>query len=243
MGKDKVYFVSDVHLGLKLNDPAERERRFVSWLGGISPEDTRAVYLLGDIWDFWYEYKDVIPRIGARVVARLIDLMDKGVEVYFVEGNHDIWTYSFFEELGMKKIAQPHYMEIGGKTFCVGHGDGLGKVKKSYLLMGKFFRNKVAQALFSTLHPTLAFRFGLGWSDSNRKSRKPYKFKGEQEPLFQYVLAAEESRHADFYIFGHYHDSVDMTLPSGSRFLILKDWMDGGCPAIEFDASTGGLCC
>ena len=238
MARDRIYFVSDVHLGLDVKDPEERESRFVSWLDSIPRESAKALYLLGDIWDFWYEYRDVVPRTGARVVARLTALVDSGIEVYFFEGNHDIWTFSFFEELGMKKRTQPYYMEEGGKIFCIGHGDGLGKVKRSYRLMLDVFRSKVAQTLFSTLHPWLAYRFAMKWSGSNRRSHSPYTFKGPGEPLYEFVTASEENRHADFYIFGHYHDRVDMTLPSGSRLLLLKDWMDGGCPCAVYDSST-----
>ena len=243
MAKEKVYFVADIHLGLALNDPEQREKRFVELLSAIRPEDTLAVYLLGDIWDFWYEYRDVVPRCGARVVSRLIELVDKGVDVFFVEGNHDIWTFSFFEQVGIRKILQPYYTQIGGRTFCLGHGDGLGKTRPGYALMLKVFRSKVAQAIFSTIHPTVAFRLAHGWSGSNRKTHKPYVFKDEQEPLYRYAMEKESLRHADVYVFGHYHVAVDLTLPSGSRFIILKDWIDGGSPVLEYDVSTGELRC
>mgnify|MGYP003316811943 FL=1 len=243
MERNLVYFVSDVHLGLATKDPRERENRFVSWLKSIPREKTSALYLLGDIWDFWYEYRDVVPREGARVVAQLVDLMDKGVEVFFFEGNHDIWTFSFFEELGMKKCFQPCFTEIGGKSFCIGHGDGLGDTKLSYRLMLKVFHNKVAQSLFNALHPWLAYRFGLSWSNSNRRTHEPYTFKGESEPLYKYAVGLEDRRHSDFYIFGHYHDSASLTMASGSRFFLVKDWMDGGCPHLVFDKTSGVLYC
>lgn len=137
--RNLTYFVSDVHLGLTVKDPAERESRFIAFLKSIPRDSAKSLFLLGDIWDFWYEYRDVVPREGSRVVAQLIDLMDAGVEVYFCEGNHDIWTYSFFEELGIKKFSQPFVCEIGGKTFCLGHGDALGGSKKGYGLMLKLF--------------------------------------------------------------------------------------------------------
>ena len=120
----KAYFVSDVHLGLQVDDPAARESRFVSFLRSL-PQDTTALYLLGDVWDFWYEYRDVVPKGYVRVLGALVDLMDRGVEVYFFQGNHDVWTYSYFEELGMKRLEQPALVEMGGHTFCLGHGDGL----------------------------------------------------------------------------------------------------------------------
>ena len=112
----KTFFVSDVHLGLQVADPADRERRFAGFLRSL-PEDTEAVYLLGDIWDFWYEYRDVVPKGYVRVFSALTDLMDRGVKVFFFQGNHDVWTYSYFEELGMKKLQQPALVEIAGKRF------------------------------------------------------------------------------------------------------------------------------
>lgn len=233
-----IFFVSDVHLGLKTEDPQEREERFVSFLKGIPRDTTRAVYLLGDIWDFWYEYRDVVPRLGARVVAQFIDLMDCGVELFYCAGNHDIWTYSFFESLGIKKIAQPYYTEIDGQVFCLGHGDLLGGAKAGYKFMLSVFRNRFIQRLFSTLHPWLAFRFGLGWSDSNRRAHTPYHFRNEEEPLYKFAVSESEKRHVDFFVFGHFHDKVDLTLPSGSRFIVLKDWMEGGQPCAVFNGSS-----
>lgn len=241
MGRSRVYFVSDVHLGLNLKDPEGREARFVSWLKAIPREETQALYLLGDIWDFWYEYRDVVPREGARVVAQLIDLMDNGVKVFFFEGNHDMWSFSYFESLGMVKLHQPAFVEIGGETFCLGHGDGLGYTKKSYAFMLKVFHNRTAQALFSLLHPWLAYRFGLGWSNSNRRTHEPYHFRGADEPLYKYAESICAERHVDCFVFGHYHDSVDLQLPSGARLFVLKDWMDGGAPCLMAETLTSGL--
>lgn len=236
-GRTDIYFVADVHLGLKTKDPVEREARFVDFLKKIPRETTRALYLLGDIWDFWYEYRYVIPREGSRVIAQLISLMDDGVEVWFCPGNHDIWTFSYFESIGMKKFSQPMYLTIDGKVFCLGHGDLLGGAKRGYKFMLGVFRCRPLQKLFSTLHPTLAFRWGLKWSDSNRRSHKPYHFRGEDEPLYKFALDASGERHVDYFVFGHFHDRVDMTLPTGSRLIVLKDWMDGGQPCAVFTGS------
>ena len=118
MAEKLTYFVSDVHLGLQVGDPVERERRFVDFLNSLPPQ-TEALYLLGDIWDFWYEYRDVVPKGYVRVFAALVSLMDRGVSVYFFQGNHDVWTYKYFEELGMVKLQQPALVEIAGKRFCL----------------------------------------------------------------------------------------------------------------------------
>ena len=122
MDRHLTYFASDVHLGLDVKGPEEREKRFVSFLKGIPAAQTEALYLLGDIWDFWYEYRDVVPKGYLRVLSALQDLMDGGVKVYFFQGNHDVWTYSYFESLGMIPLVQPHLAVIGGKLFCLGHG-------------------------------------------------------------------------------------------------------------------------
>ena len=223
MDRTKTYFVSDVHLGLKANDPAGREERFVQWLRSIRTPETRTLWLLGDIWDFWYEYRDVVPKGYTRVFAALQGLMDAGVKVYFFQGNHDIWTYSYFEELGMTRCVQPYVTGIGGKTFCLGHGDGLGPGMRGYKFMRWGFHNRFLQRCFSTLHPWLAFRMGNGWSRKSRLGKNiGYTFKGEEEPLYRFCASFAEP--VDFFIFGHYHCAVD--LPVGkARLLILRDWI------------------
>lgn len=237
MEKRKTYFVSDVHLGLQVADPDERERRFVDFLRGL-PEDTEALYLLGDIWDFWYEYKHVVPKGYVRVLSALVALMDRGVKVFFFQGNHDVWTYSYFEELGMKKLEQPFIVEISGKRFCIGHGDGLGPVPMGYRFLRGVFHNRVLQFLFSLLHPWIAFSLGNGWSRSNRLSHdSDYVFKGKEEPLYKFAEDFASKHHVDYFIFGHYHADIRMKLSSGAEFYILKDWMKGTA-YISFDGES-----
>lgn len=226
MDKKGFFFVSDVHLGLDLKDASAREARFVSFLRSDSVRNAKAVYLLGDIWDFWYEYKYVVPKEGVRVVAALIDLMDGGTEVFFMPGNHDIWCYHFFEELGIHKIEQPYFTEIDGKRFCLGHGDGLGGSSFGLTVMRAIFHNKFLQALFSTLHPRLAFTFGNRWSHSNRRSHKPYEFKGKDERIYKYATSVAASRHVDYFVFGHLHTAQRMEIPGGGEMFLLGDWME-----------------
>lgn len=221
----KTYFVSDVHLGLQVGDPADRERRFADFLSGL-PSDTEAVYLLGDIWDFWYEYRDVVPKGYVRVFAALTALMDRGVKVYFFPGNHDVWTYSYFEELGMKRLEQPYVVEISGKKFCIGHGDGLGPVPFGYRFLRGVFHNRVLQFLFSMLHPWIAFGFGNGWSRHNRLTHDiSYEFKGAEEPLYKFAEKFSAENKVDHFIFGHYHADVRLELPSGAELHVMKDWI------------------
>ena len=214
-----------MHLGLQVGDPKESERRFVDFLNSL-PSQTDALYLLGDIWDFWYEYRDVVPKGYVRVFAALMSLMDRGVSVYFFQGNHDVWTYRYFEELGMVKLTQPALVEIGGKMFCLGHGDGLGPVPMGYRFLRGVFHNPVLQFMFSTLHPWLAFGLGNGWSRSNRLSHdKKYVFAGPEEPLYKFAEAFAMENKVDYFVFGHYHDEVCLNMSSGSQFRILKDWI------------------
>ncbi|MBQ3978000.1 MAG: UDP-2,3-diacylglucosamine diphosphatase [Bacteroidales bacterium] len=239
-----VYFVSDVHLGLDVNDPADRESRFVKFLNSIPKDRTMALFMLGDIWDFWYEYRDVVPKGYVRVFASLMDLMDAGVKVYFFQGNHDIWCYHYFESMGIEILQQPFPLEIGGKVFCLGHGDGLGPGHFWYKVMRWAFRNKVCQWLFSTfLHPTVAFRIGTGWSKKSRVARnEEYVFRGEDEPLYKFAVDFSKEVHVDYFIFGHFHTSVDMALPGGGRLLVLKDWMQPQSSNwIVFDLTSGCL--
>ena len=234
MDRKLTYFVSDVHLGLQVADPADREGRFVSFLRDL-PQETEAVYMLGDIWDFWYEYRDVVPKGYVRVFAALTDLIDRGVKVYFFPGNHDIWTYSYFEELGMTKLAQPCKVEIAGKTFCLGHGDGLGPTPLGYRFIKTIFNNRPLQILFSMLHPWFAYRLGNVWSKNSRLSHhEQYVFKGAEEPLYQFAETYPEK--VDYFIFGHFHSQADVTMPGGSRLLLLKDWMESS-PYLCFDGS------
>ena len=236
MMRKMTYFVSDVHLGLQVNDPAGRERRFVDFLQSL-PDETAAVYLLGDIWDFWYEYRDVVPKGYVRVLAALQALMDRGVDIYFFQGNHDIWTYSYFEDLGMKKLVQPCIVEIEGRRFCLGHGDGLGPTPFGYRLIKYIFNNKAIQTLFSMLHPWIAYRIGNVWSKHSRLSHKEqYVFRGQEEPLYQFSEKYSQENKVDCFIFGHYHAAAEETLPGGARLLILKDWMSSS-PYICFDGT------
>ncbi len=234
MDRKLTYFVSDVHLGLQVGDPDERERRFAGFLRSL-PQETDALYMLGDIWDFWYEYRDVVPKGYVRVFAALQELMDRGVKVYFFQGNHDIWTYSYFEELGMKRLVQPYTVEIGGKMFCLGHGDGLGPVPAGYRFLRGMFHSRVTQTLFSMLHPWIAFRLGNGWSKDSRLSHdREYDFRGQDEPLYKFAETFSAENRIDYFIFGHYHADVRLQLPSGAELLVLKDWMKSS-PYLCFD--------
>jgi len=224
MPRTLTYFVSDVHLGLRVGDSAAREAAFVRFLAGIDPEKTSALYLLGDIWDFWYEYRDVVPRGYVDVLAALRKLVAGGVEVYFFRGNHDIWTFGYFEELGLRVLEQPYEFTAGGRRFCVGHGDGLGPGMRGYKLLRGMFRNRLLQRLFSGLHPWLAFRLGEGWSRRSRLGKNlRYQFQGPTEPLYKFC--EQYPAPVDYFIFGHYHSEADVTVKGCGSLLLLGDWI------------------
>ncbi len=227
------YFVSDVHLGLDYKNPAERERRFASFLESL-PAETAEVYLLGDIFDFWYEYKDVIPRGFTRTLGAVASLVDRGVKVHFLNGNHDIWTYGYLQsELGVVVDRQLHFVEIEGKRFCLGHGDGLWDNSPSYTLLQKIFRCRCLQVLFSSLHPRWAFLLGHSWSRHNRLTRgvdaKAAVVEFVNRESVRWANDFQKTRpgndRIDYFIFGHHHVVVD-TAVDGGRLFILGDWIN-----------------
>jgi len=234
MLRSDVYFVSDVHLGLQVLDPAERELRFVDFLRRINVPQTRALYMLGDIFDFWYEWKYTVPKGYVQVLAALQNLIASGIEVFFFQGNHDVWTYSYFEKMGMRRLVQPYFVEIDGKTFCLGHGDALGETSNVYRLLRWVFHNKTLQWLFNLIHPTIAMAIGNAWSRNNRLARREqYVWKDEEEPLVRYARSVLKERRVDFFIFGHLHVSADYALEAkenaaagaAARIIILDSWI------------------
>lgn len=231
------YFVADTHLGLDVLDAPGREDRFVSFLRSLDIRETENLFLLGDIFDFWYEYKYVVPKGFSRVIAALEDLVRSGVKVFFFRGNHDVWTYHYFQSLGLKVLDGPEVITVAGTDFCLAHGDALGPVPTGSRILSGIFHSKLLQALFSTLHPRIAFSFGRRWSKGNRISHGgEYSFKGKDEPLYSFAASYPEK--VDYFVFGHYHASWRGTLPSGAEMIVLKDWFRSS-PYGVFDASTG----
>lgn len=246
--RNKYYFISDVHLGAGGADKARLERSFADLLLRAK-QDAAAVYLLGDIFDFWYEYRYVIPKGHTRALGALADLCDSGVEVFFFPGNHDVWAYDYFRtEIGMKVMNEPAVAEIGGKTFCLGHGDSLGKTDAGFRFIRWMFHNRLLQVLFSSLHPRWAFGLGYAWAAHSRKMKNipgkgPFVFRGKEEPLYGFSdsfgkeYALRTGKPIDYYIFGHYHTPGRTDVASGGELVILGCWADGGEYAV-FDGSS-----
>ena len=235
-----MYFVSDVHLGHRSENHIRREAMFVDFLKSINNPSTQALYLLGDIWDFWYEWRHTVPKGYVRVFSALMDLMDAGIKVYYTEGNHDIWTYSYFSELGMEYLPQPIFREFGGRKFCLLHGDRICFTSAKYRFMEWLFRNRVIQWMFGSLiHPTFAMELGNIMISNNHLARvKPYVWKGQEEPIVKYAEGVLAERDVDWFICGHLHVKVDQPLSKGAHLMVLDSWAEG-CAAVAFDCSTG----
>lgn len=225
----KVYFASDNHLGAPTSqDSLPREKKFVAWLEHIR-KDAAAVFLLGDLFDFWFEYKTVVPRGFTRTLGKLAELSDSGIPVYYFVGNHDLWMNGYFEaELNIPVYHSPQVFEIGGKAFFIGHGDGLGPGDKGFKRMKKVFTNPVAKWFFRWLHPDLGVRLAQYFSVKNRmiSGAEDVRFLGEErEWLVQYAKRKLEDSHFDYFVFGHRHLPLDIPLSGGSRYLNLGDWI------------------
>jgi UDP-2,3-diacylglucosamine hydrolase len=223
-----LYFASDFHLGAPDDASSRiREKKIIRWLDAAA-EDAAAIFLVGDIFDFWFEYKYSIPKGYSRFIGKLAELKDKGIPVYFFTGNHDMWMFDYFpNELDIPIFKDPIEMQVNGKLFLVGHGDGLGPGDHFYKFLKTVFRNKIAQWLFHWLHPNLGMGIARLWS---RKSRLHSgsgndSFKGEDEWLLQYSIEMEKTRHHDLYIFGHRHLPIDASINESSKYINLGEWI------------------
>lgn len=236
----KIYFASDLHLGVPdLNLSLEREKKFVRWLD-VAAKDATEIYLVGDIFDMWFEYKKVVPRGFTRLLGKLAEISDKGILLHFFTGNHDMWVFDYFEkELNMKIYRNPVERLINQKRFFIGHGDGLGNGDLGYKFIKKVFASKLNQWLFARLHPN----FALGIADYfSRKSRAAnWKYDGdfesvEKESLIQYCKTILKNKKVDYFIFGHRHLKMDIPIGENSRYLNLGQWLSGSSYAV-FDGS------
>lgn len=225
----KVYFASDNHLGAPDRQQSmRREKHFVSWLQEVK-EDAAVIFLLGDLFDFWFEYRTVVPKGFVRTLGTLAAITDRGIPVYFFAGNHDLWMNGYFEEeLGIPVFHKPQQFEINGKRFFIGHGDGLGPHDKGYKRMKKVFTNPVAQWFFRWMHPDWGVRVAQYFSVKNKliSGEEDKEFLGEEnEWLVQYAKRKLESDHFDFFVFGHRHLPLEIKLNPDSTYFNLGDWI------------------
>ena len=224
----KIYFASDNHLGAPTpEESAPRERIFVQWLDHIK-EDVGVLFLLGDLFDFWFEYKTVVPKGFVRVLGKLAELADAGVPIHFFIGNHDLWMLDYLDkEIGIKLHYVPEEFTFNDKSFFIGHGDGLGPNDIGYKRMKRIFKNSFFQWCFRWLHPDLGMRLGHYLSVKNKliSGDEDAIFLGEEnEWLAQYARRKNQEKVRDFYIFGHRHIPLDIPIEQ-ARYINLGDWI------------------
>ncbi len=225
----KIFFASDFHLGTPDHHSSkEREKAIVAWLDSIANE-AAAIFLLGDVFDFWFEYRHVVPKGHVRLLGKLASLTDQGIPIYIFSGNHDMWMFGYLhDEAGIKIHHKPATIEAFGFKLYVGHGDGLGPGDRSFKFLKKIFRNRMAQWFFARVHPNLSFGIAKAWSSRSRISNKSFDehFMGEEEWLYQYCRQIEENEHFDFYIFGHRHLPINMKIGEKSTYINLGEWIN-----------------
>jgi UDP-2,3-diacylglucosamine hydrolase len=223
----KIYFASDFHLGVPdEKSSSEREAKIVRWLTEIE-NDAEEIFLVGDIFDFWFEYKRAIPKGFVRLQGKLASICDKGIPVHVFIGNHDMWMFDYLpKELGIKLYQEPVERVFNEKKFFIGHGDGLGPGDHSYKFIKKVFRNKISQWFFARLHPN----FGIGIANYfSRRSRNKTKHEAhylgdEKEFLVQYIKDTLKLKPYDYFVFGHRHLPIDMKIDN-ARYINLGDWI------------------
>lgn len=227
--QQKIYFLSDFHLGAPdYEQSLVREKKVVAFLDSIK-DSAAMIFIVGDIFDFWYEYKQVVPKGYVRLLGKLAELTDRGISIHFFVGNHDMWMRGYFEkELNIPVYHHPKVFEWNGKRFYIGHGDGLGPGDHGYKFLKKIFRNPLCQWLFGLLHPT----WGIGLANYfSRKSREKtgtsdQHFLGEEnEWLIIYCKEILAKEHFDYLVFGHRHYPIDFKLNENSRYINLGDWI------------------
>jgi len=222
------YFASDMHLtGGLSSESRARERLLVEWLERVSV-DAKAIFLVGDVFDFWFEYKRVVPKGFTRLLGKLSELTDKGISIHFFTGNHDMWQRDYLEkECGVKVHFEREVFELYGKNVSVVHGD---QIYASYLggwtrVMDCLFRSRTARWFFTRIHPDAAMRFGQSWSHGSRKAKEvAMLFLGAEDPLVKEAVRLSRTENTDYYVFGHNHCAEDVYLPDGRRVIFLGQW-------------------
>lgn len=232
---EAAYFASDFHLGAPNPEKSlEREKKIVRWLDSLS--DCRYLFLMGDLFDFWFEYRHVVPKGHVRFLGKLAELSDRGVDVFLFTGNHDMWMFGYLEEqLNARVFRQTIEVNLQGKKLLAGHGDGLGPGDHTYKLLKKVFENRLCQLLFGALHPGIGFGIAKAWSSHSRISNnKDEAFLGDREYLLRYCREIHAGNAFDYYIFGHRHLPLDLPVGESGRYLNTGEWMNH-CRYLRFD--------
>ncbi|WP_092736712.1 UDP-2,3-diacylglucosamine diphosphatase [Riemerella columbipharyngis] len=225
----KIYFASDQHFGAPSPEESKvREERFIRWLDSIK-KDAQAVFLMGDLFDFWHEWQYVVPKGYVRLLGKLAELKDSGIDIFFFVGNHDLWMKDYFEkELGIPVYFEKRYYSVNKKIFLLAHGDGLGPGDKGYKRMKKVFTNPLAQWAFRWLHPDIAMKLALYLSQKNKliSGEEDKKFLGEdKEFLILYSKKKLETEKIDYFVYGHRHLPMILGLEKNAQYVNLGDWI------------------
>lgn len=230
----KIYFASDFHLGVPdAESSLIREKLLVRWLNEIRG-DAAEIYLVGDLFDFWFEYDTAVPRGFTRFLGKLAELSDSGIPIHIFTGNHDMWMFDYLEtELNITLHREPIIKEYSGKKFLIGHGDGLGPGDHGFKLIKQVFANKVSQWLFAKLHPDWGIKLAQFWSGRSRDNNDDAKFLGEDgEWLVQYAKKKLQTGHFDYFIFGHRHMPLYIKVGTDSLYINLGDWISHNTYAV-----------
>ncbi|PVW15224.1 UDP-2,3-diacylglucosamine diphosphatase [Marixanthomonas spongiae] len=226
----KIYFSSDNHLGAPTAAESKpREQKFIAWLDEVK-QDAAAIFLLGDLFDFWFEYKTVVPKGFVRVLGKLAEISDSGIPIHFFVGNHDLWMHGYFEEeLNIPVYHDPKEFVFNNKRFFIGHGDGKGPGDKGYKRMKKVFVNPFSKWLFRWVHPDIGVRLAQHLSVKNKliSGDEDQQFLGEEnEWLAQYAKRKLETKHYDYFVFGHRHLPMEIQVGDNSTYFNLGDWIN-----------------
>jgi UDP-2,3-diacylglucosamine hydrolase len=224
--KDKIYFASDFHLGSpNIEESHKREKHILRWLTKVD-QDAKAIYLVGDIFDFWFEYKKVVPKGFVRLLGKLAALTDNGTEIHLFVGNHDLWTKDYLEkEIGITIHHKATILEEQNKKIFICHGDGLGKGEYFYKFIRKIFTSKICQWIFARLHPNLALFLAHTWSTRSRKNHDSPFVSKEKEILFSYCKQQQQITPVNYYIFGHRHIPLELKIDDNATYINLGDWL------------------
>ena len=240
LNRQNIYFLSDFHLGVPtVQSSKDREARIVKWLDEV--EDSAAeIYLLGDVFDFWFEYRHTVPKGYTRLLGKLASIADKGIKLHYFTGNHDMWVFDYFpNEIGCQVYKDPVIRVINGKRFYIAHGDGLGPGDHGYKFIKKVFANPICQWLFRWMHPDLGIPLANYFSKRSRIATgdSDEKYLGDdQEWLVQYCKSLQEKDSFDYMIFGHRHLPLDMIIDGKGRYINLGEWINHNTFAV-FDGS------
>lgn len=225
----KIYFISDFHLGIPDYERSlDRERKIVRWLDSVK-QDAAVIYLMGDVFDYWFEYRESVPKGFVRLLGKLAELSDAGIEIHYFTGNHDMWVFDYLpREIGLIIHREPICKEYSGSKFYLGHGDGLGPGDHGYKFIKKVFSNPVCQWLFARIHPNTGLWIMKYFSRKSRLATgdSDGEFKGEEkEWLILHCREVLQKEHFDYFIFGHRHLPIDLQLKDNSRYINLGEWL------------------